>query len=72
MTESSQDIATTLEAARELFRVPLPRADARWPRLKPHLLAAEARLTRQLRDNPEDDLAGVQLQEVRRYLGRHA
>jgi hypothetical protein len=67
------DTLHVIERARQLFRMArLPRADAEWPHLKPHLLVAEARLTRVVRDCPDHDSAGALLQEVRRYLGRHA
>jgi hypothetical protein len=68
-------VATDLGAilqARQLFRASrLPRCDATWPHLRPHLLADEARLQRMVREDPDDDESAALLQEVRRYLGRH-
>jgi len=69
-------VETLLDAirqTRELFRVARsPRTDALWPHLRPLLCEAEAWLQRQLRADPQDGASSVLLQEVRRYLGRHA
>ena len=67
------DAMDAIRRARALFTIsPLPRADITWPHLRSHLLVAEARLQRQVRENPQDDESGVLLQEVRRFLGRQS
>lgn len=67
------DCMAAIHGARELWRVArAPLADASYPHLRPWLLVAEARLLRQLHEDPQDAASAELLREVRRYLGRHA
>lgn len=67
------DAYAAIERARELFRTARqPRADVIWPHIRPHLMAAEARLARILHERPGDPEAAELLREVRRYLGGNA
>lgn len=67
---SASEITAAIDRTRELARAGCPRRHAEWPTLRPKLLRAEAWLQGQARREPDDDAAGVRLQEVRCFLGR--
>ena len=68
-----RDFDETLRSARQLWKVARhPFQDPLYSRLRPILLVMEVVYEKALRDQPDDGVAALYVQEIRKFLGRKA